>query len=59
MLKFTKLCKYAPSLVADPRNHINKFILGVSDLVKMECNGNACQRDGYFSAYNSCRTNKE
>lgn len=32
-----KFSKYAPSLIADPRSHMNKFISGVFDLVKMEC----------------------
>lgn len=36
-LKFTKLSKYALSLVADSRAHMNTFTLGVSDLVKIEC----------------------
>lgn len=35
-LKFTKFSKYAPSLVVDPKAHINKIILGVSDLVVVE-----------------------
>lgn len=35
-LKFTKLSRYAPSLVADPRAYMNKFVLETSNLVKME-----------------------
>jgi len=36
-LKFTKLSRYAPHMVADPREHMSKFLFGVSDLVKTEC----------------------
>ncbi|XP_055818539.1 uncharacterized protein LOC129887455 [Solanum dulcamara] len=36
-LKFTMLSQYAPSMVADPRAQMSKFILGVSDLVSKEC----------------------
>ncbi|XP_049406260.1 uncharacterized protein LOC125869904 [Solanum stenotomum] len=31
-LKFTQLSKYAPTLVADSRAKMNKFVMGVSDL---------------------------
>ncbi|MCF6774921.1 retrotransposon gag domain-containing protein, partial [Corynebacterium sp. MC-12] len=36
-LKFTQLSKYAPHLVADLRFRMNKFVMGVSDLVSEEC----------------------
>ncbi|MDV3192320.1 MAG: hypothetical protein Q8853_02630 [Candidatus Phytoplasma australasiaticum] len=36
-LKFNKLSKYAPHLVANPRTRMNKFMLGVSNLVNEEC----------------------
>lgn len=36
-LKSIKLSKYAPFMVADARAHMNKFILGISNLVVMEC----------------------
>lgn len=36
-LKFNQLSKYAPHLVADPRYRMNKFVIGVSDLVSEEC----------------------
>jgi len=36
-LTFTQLSTYAPSIVADPRSRISKFVLGVSDLVVKEC----------------------
>ncbi|MGO0624758.1 hypothetical protein ACTMJF_23995 [Escherichia coli] len=36
-LKFTKLSKYAPTLVSDSRTRMHKFISGVSDLVVKEC----------------------
>ena len=35
--KFTKLSKYAPSLVSDPRNEMIRFVTGVSDELKEEC----------------------
>lgn len=36
-LKFTKLSKYVPSLVADPRNRMSQFMSGLYDLVAKEC----------------------
>lgn len=36
-LTFTKLSKYAPFMVADPRARMSKFISDVSDLVPKEC----------------------
>ncbi|KAH0710891.1 hypothetical protein KY284_012318 [Solanum tuberosum] len=36
-LKFVQLSKYAPHLVADSRSRMNKFVMGVSDLVSEEC----------------------
>ena len=36
-LKFTKLLKYAPSLVFDPRDEMNYFLLGVLDDLQEEC----------------------
>ena len=30
-LKFTKLSKYAPSLVFDPRDEMSHFVMGVSN----------------------------
>lgn len=35
-LKFAKLSKYAPFIVADPRDRMNKSIFGVSELVSKE-----------------------
>ncbi|XP_069145540.1 uncharacterized protein [Solanum lycopersicum] len=35
-LKFNQLYRYAPHMVADSRAHMNKFLYGVSDLVKIE-----------------------
>ena len=32
ILKFTKFSKYNPSLVSDPRDEINHFMIGVSDV---------------------------
>ena len=34
---FTKLSKYAPSLVSDPRDEMNSFVTGVLDDLKEEC----------------------
>ena len=36
-LKFNKLSRYAPHIVADSRGQMNKFLYEVSDLVKIEC----------------------
>ena len=36
-LKFTKISKYAPSMVAYPRARMNKFAMGVSIFVEKEC----------------------
>ncbi|XP_069152784.1 uncharacterized protein [Solanum lycopersicum] len=36
-LKFTQLSKYAPTMVAIPRDRMNKFVMGVSSLVEKEC----------------------
>uniref|UniRef100_M1D9J1 Gag-pol polyprotein n=1 Tax=Solanum tuberosum TaxID=4113 RepID=M1D9J1_SOLTU len=36
-LKFTKLSKYAPSMVVNARERMNKFVTGISDMVVEEC----------------------
>ena len=36
-LKVTQLCKYAPTLVANSRASMNKFVIGVSSMVEKEC----------------------
>ena len=36
-LKFNQLSRYAPHMVADSKAQMNKFMYGVSDLVKTEC----------------------
>ncbi|XP_049368383.1 uncharacterized protein LOC125833277 [Solanum verrucosum] len=36
-LKFTQLCKYAPTMVADSRSKMNKFVTGIFDMVAKEC----------------------
>ena len=36
-LKFNQLSRYAPHMVADSRPQMNKFLYGVSDLVKTKC----------------------
>lgn len=35
--KFTLLSKYAPTILGDSRAKINKFVMGVSDLVVNDC----------------------
>ena len=37
ILKFTLLSKYSPTMVADSRAKMNKFVKGISDLVVNEC----------------------
>ncbi|KAH0773627.1 hypothetical protein KY290_010764 [Solanum tuberosum] len=36
-LKFTKLSKYTPSLVSNPRDEMSRFVTGVSDAIEEEC----------------------
>ena len=36
-LKFTQLSKHAPTIVADSRDKMKKFVMGISDLVVNEC----------------------
>ena len=36
-LKFSKLSKYAPFLVSNPRDEMSRFVIGVSDDLKEEC----------------------
>ena len=36
-LKFTLLCKDAPSLVSNPRDELSKFLIGIFELVREEC----------------------
>lgn len=36
-LKFTQLCKYDPTTVANLRAKMNKFVMRVSDMVVNEC----------------------
>ncbi|XP_069145902.1 uncharacterized protein [Solanum lycopersicum] len=36
-LKFTKYSKYAPTLVFDPRDEMNRFVMGVLDDLQEEC----------------------
>ena len=35
-LKFIQLSKYAPSMVANPRSRMNKFVTGVSSWVEKD-----------------------
>ena len=37
ILKFTQLSKHAPTMLADCRVKMNKFVMGISDLVVNEC----------------------
>ena len=34
-LKFTQLSKYTPTMVANPRTRMNRFVIGVSSLVEI------------------------
>ena len=36
-LNFTKLSKYAPTMVSNSKAKMNKFIMGISNLVVNEC----------------------
>ncbi|XP_069151788.1 uncharacterized protein [Solanum lycopersicum] len=36
-LKFTQLSKYSPFLVSDPRDKMNRFVMGVSNDLQEEC----------------------
>ena len=36
-LKFSMLCRYAPSLLSNPRDEMCHFVTGVADLVREEC----------------------
>jgi len=36
-LRLTKLSKYSPSLVANPRDEMSRFVTGVSELIEEEC----------------------
>ena len=36
-LKFTQLSKHAPTMVADSRAKMKKFVMGISNLVVNEC----------------------
>ena len=36
-LNFTKLSMYAPTMVADSRAKMNKFVIGIFDLAVNEC----------------------
>ena len=44
-LKFSKMSKYAPSLVSNPRNEMSCFVMGIADLVKDECRTAMLQDD--------------
>ncbi|KAH0754464.1 hypothetical protein KY290_024734 [Solanum tuberosum] len=48
-LKFNRLSRYAPHLVADSRSRMNKFVMGVSDLVSEECRSAMLISDMDFS----------
>ena len=36
-LKFTQQSKYDPTLVANSRNRMNNFVMGVASMVEEEC----------------------
>ena len=37
ILKFTQLSKHVPTIVENSRDQMNKFFMGISDLVGNEC----------------------
>ena len=39
-LKFTQLSKHAPTMAADASAKMNKFVMGISNLVVNECRWN-------------------
>ena len=36
-LEYTKQSKHSPTMVADSRSKMNKFVMGISDLMVNEC----------------------
>uniref|UniRef100_M1DRU6 Gag-pol polyprotein n=1 Tax=Solanum tuberosum TaxID=4113 RepID=M1DRU6_SOLTU len=40
-----RLSRYAPSIMADPRMKMSKFVLGVSDLIPKECSMDMLEND--------------
>ncbi|KAK4706328.1 hypothetical protein R3W88_034114 [Solanum pinnatisectum] len=44
-LNFTHLSKYAPSMVANSRDEMSRFLMGVSDLVEEECRTTTLHHD--------------
>ena len=57
-LKFTLLSKYAPSLVANPRDLMNCFMMGVSELVEEEWRTPMLVDDLNLSTHGICSTNR-
>ena len=37
-INFTQLSRYVPHMLVDSREHMSKFLFGLYDLVKIECN---------------------
>jgi len=52
-LKFTYISKYPPSIVANSRAKMNKFLMGMSDMIV----SNAYPKYGYFTSHGECPTN--
>ena len=48
-LKFTKLSKYAPSLVTDPSDEMIHFVMGVFDNLQEECHSSMLHDNMNFS----------
>ena len=51
-LKLTKLSKYAPSLVYDPRDKMRPFVMEVSDNLKWSVIRYATRQHEQFISYN-------
>ena len=57
-LKFSFLYMYAPSLVGNPRDLINRFMTGVSKLVKEEYCATILVYDKYIPTHSVFSTNR-
>ena len=57
-VKFTQLSKHVPTMVADSSAMMNKFVVGIFNLVVNECRSVFVDPShGHLSSHGSCRTN--